>query len=399
MQKKIISMAIAGLVSSFAFAQSNVTIYGVMDAGFSSYSYDKGYNSTTGLKDGRDARSTGVYSDGMTSSRLGFKGEENLGNGLKAIFQLETGVQLDSKDGDGAWGGLKIRQSNIGLTGSFGTVKVGTQLTMSDAWHGGSGAENMGNLSSRNIVGLRGSFAYTKEPGVVYLSPNLSGLTLGVGAFFIDEGGAKETITGGKWAGKTTDTRSTMYNLGAQYLNGPFSAAVTYAGMSRDVGKTSKEWTLSAAYDFKVVKVFGAYEATKDVYANQIASDGSLGYMSATALAAVTPTTKTFDNATWSLGVSIPVMAKGQIHLGYSETDNDLKKSDAKGFLVGYQHDLSKRTTVYAAYQYLDTEKFYNTANMKGRYRNAYGNNGSLTTGNITGRDADGFSVGLRHSF
>ena len=113
MQKKIISMAIAGLVSSFAFAQSNVTIYGVMDAGFSSYSYDKGYNSTTGLKDGRDARSTGVYSDGMTSSRLGFKGEENLGNGLKAIFQLETGVQLDSKDGDGAWGGLKIRQSKL----------------------------------------------------------------------------------------------------------------------------------------------------------------------------------------------------------------------------------------------------------------------------------------------
>ncbi len=165
--------------------------------------------------------------------------------------------------------------------------------------------------------------------------------------------------------------------------------------MSRDVGKTSKEWTLSAAYDFKVVKVFGAYEATKDVYANQIAS----GYMSVTELAAVTPTTKTFDNATWSLGVSIPVMAKGQIHLGYSETDNDLKKSDAKGFLVGYQHDLSKRTTVYAAYQYLDTEKFYNTANMKGRYRNDYGKNGDLTTGNITGRDADGFSVGLRHSF
>ena len=88
MQKKIIALAVAGLVSGVAFAQSNVTVYGIADAGIGSWSAGSSANQ----------RTTGVMTGGMSASRLGFKGEEALGNGLKAIFQFETAVSLDSID-------------------------------------------------------------------------------------------------------------------------------------------------------------------------------------------------------------------------------------------------------------------------------------------------------------
>ena len=92
MQKKIIALAVAGLVSGVAFAQSNVTIYGVADA---NYYYASGDNLSR----------TGVDSGGLNGSRIGFKGEEALGNGLKAIFTMEYGTTIDGEKSDGALGG------------------------------------------------------------------------------------------------------------------------------------------------------------------------------------------------------------------------------------------------------------------------------------------------------
>ena len=183
MQKKIISLAVAALASGAAFAQSNVTIYGIMDVGVSSYSADSVKNYDGKGNNLKSARNTGVYSDGYTSSRLGFKGEEALGNGLKAVFQLESAISQDDKDA--RWG--STRQAFVGLTSSsFGTVKLGTQSSLSDSWHGGAGAENMGNLSTRNIIGgVKGSFAITKQPGITYVSPSFSGLTVGAGARYV----------------------------------------------------------------------------------------------------------------------------------------------------------------------------------------------------------------------
>ena len=380
MQKKIISLAVAALASGAAFAQSNVTIYGIMDVGVSSYSADSVKNYDGKGNNLKSARNTGVYSDGYTSSRLGFKGEEALGNGLKAVFQLESAISQDDKDA--RWG--STRQAFVGLTSSsFGTVKLGTQSSLSDSWHGGAGAENMGNLSTRNIIGgVKGSFANTKQPGITYVSPSFSGLTVGAGAYFIDEGGEKSTV---KYNGKikNSDDRQTVYQIGANYANGPITAAVTFAALDRDFGKSSKEYTVSGGYDFGVAKLTAGYEATKDIYMDGTASayEGKAGL---------------YDFATWSLGLSVPVMANGKVHLGYSQTDNDGKKNDSEAWMLGYEHTLSKRTTVYAAYQYLDNDKRA-VATPAGRYANKYGK-GEFQQ-NVADRDFDGFSIGLRHSF
>ena len=116
MQKKIIALAVAGLVSGVAFAQTNVTVYGVVDQGYaysSSNAAVNGTNKFSGIKDG-----------GLSGSRFGFKGEEALGNGLKAIFTLEYG-----KDGDNNSdvSNFFTRQSFVGLSSNYGTFTLGRQ--------------------------------------------------------------------------------------------------------------------------------------------------------------------------------------------------------------------------------------------------------------------------------
>ena len=122
---------------------------------------------------GNDESATGVQSNGLSTSRIGFKGEEALGNGLKAVFNLESGIDPDTK---AAWG--SNRQANVGLDGKFGKILLGIQPSLSDNWHGGV-SEPMGNISSRNIVGLGGRFSNEKADAVAYYSPMFSGLQLG----------------------------------------------------------------------------------------------------------------------------------------------------------------------------------------------------------------------------
>jgi len=112
MQKKIIALAVAGLVSGAAFAQSNVTIYGQMNA-----SYD---NVSTNAP-GQDT----LNRVSSNSSRLGFKGEEKLGSGISAVFQIENAINLDA----GATTTLATRNTFIGLKGGFGTALAGNHDT------------------------------------------------------------------------------------------------------------------------------------------------------------------------------------------------------------------------------------------------------------------------------
>src|SRR5574338_760341 len=116
MQKKLIALAVAGLVSVPAFAQSNVTIYGIVDMG---YAY-RGDNVVDGVKN-----RNGIDSGIANGSRLGFKGTEDLGNGMKAGFVLEQGILADT--GSSAQGRTFGRQSFAYLGGNFGTVGLGRQ--------------------------------------------------------------------------------------------------------------------------------------------------------------------------------------------------------------------------------------------------------------------------------
>ncbi len=133
MQKKIIALAIAGLASTAAFAQSNVTIYGIADVGVAQARSSGNLTATT------------VRSGGLSTSRIGFKGVEDLGNGLKALFVLEYALDVDQNTGIGgaasrATTGMgaagPARQQLVGLTGGFGTVAAGRLQTTAFDWQG-----------------------------------------------------------------------------------------------------------------------------------------------------------------------------------------------------------------------------------------------------------------------
>jgi predicted porin len=119
MQKKIIALAVASLASGAALAQTNVTMYGVVDAGYLYSSGNQpggGTNTFSGLSSGISA-----------GNRIGFKGSEALGNGLKAVFTLEYGLDIDKNEGIGT-GGLNARQQFVGLSSDkLGTVALGRQ--------------------------------------------------------------------------------------------------------------------------------------------------------------------------------------------------------------------------------------------------------------------------------
>jgi predicted porin len=112
MKKSLICAAALTMIAGLAQAQSNVTIYGLIDA---NVTYN---NNANAAKDGQFKLNSG----GMNTSRLGFRGTEDLGNGLKAIMQLESGVILDTGASDGDMFG---RQANVGLQGAFGKIIAG----------------------------------------------------------------------------------------------------------------------------------------------------------------------------------------------------------------------------------------------------------------------------------
>ena len=125
MSKKITALAFAGLASGAVFAQSNVTVYGLLDAGYNEVHTDGA----------RTERS--IDSSQTAGSRLGFKGSEDLGNGLKALFVLEYALANDINSTIGSaskWSATATRQSYVGLGSDYGTLTLGRLQTAAFTW-------------------------------------------------------------------------------------------------------------------------------------------------------------------------------------------------------------------------------------------------------------------------
>ena len=324
---------------------------------------DAGFASVKSNSNGQ-MRSTGVYTGGLTTPRIGFKGEEALGNGLKAIFVYETAASNDKNTGANTFWG-DTRYAYTGLAGNFGQVRIGVVGTPTDDWNGNEGETgSLGNISARNFAGsLRGAFAGTKDQGIQYVSPTFSGFTFGGAVIFQDEGNDAR-VGGGQ--------RETLYNVGVTYKNGPLQGTVTYGYDKQNnypAGQKSnkQQYALGLGYDFGVVKVQGSYEAVKNA-----------GYAK-----------KDADNNLYTLAAIVPVSKMGKVSLGYAQQDNDQKNSDGKGFVLGYEHSMSKRTTFYTA--------FFRGTNDKVATNQAPGRFGSTFTG---GDDKyNGIALGMRHDF
>ena len=342
MKKSLIALAVLA-ASGAAMAQSSVTLYGVLDTGLT---YSKGEESVYGM----------THVGGNVNSRLGFRGVEDLGNGLKATFNLESGFSAD--DGTNYMGqdGLAFtRTSTVGLAGNFGEVRLGRMLTSSylavnryDAF----GDTGIGASLAWNIP--QTGYAPRTENAISYTSPNFSGFKIGAEYGF----GEKQ---------KARDSR--YFGMGATYDNGPLSLGLGYDRLNSNTmdgllaASDLKTVHLGGAYNFGVAKLLAFYKQSKVSNA---------------------PKFKTFG-----LGVSAPVGAAGEVRASY----NNYKISDDNGkadqLSLGYVHNLSKRTALYGTYAYI-----------KNKDGLAFQLNGAMAGAGLKdGEKQHGLQLGVRHAF
>lgn len=364
MQKKLIALAVAGLVSVPAFAQSNVTIYGIVDMG---YKY-QGDNVTDGVK-----TRNGIDSGISGGSRLGFKGTEDLGNGLKAGFVLEQGINVD--DGSSAQGRTFGRQSFVSLSGGFGTVAAGRQYTPAHAILAGNidpfglGKGTVGSIANFYISEAR------LDNLLAYVSPTWGGFNFVAGYTFNAAGNEQSPKLGGTAA---TDTRA--WTIAPTYKNGPIYLAANYHKLDPVANgePSTKVWDLAGTYDFGLVKVGAVYgqRKTDDIKVKQ-----------------------------WALTGAVPVGAAGKVQLGYGQRKIDADGAEPKvsQWALGYEHALSKRTALYATYAQQNQNR-EQEAITRGDFgtdvRNAFGAGiGDATENGAVAGYQRGFNLGVRHSF
>lgn len=354
MQKKIIALAVAGLVSGAAFAQSNVVVYGVVDM---NYTYAKA----------GDAKFSGMENGGLNGGRIGFKGEEALGNGLKAIYTVEMGLDPDVNSAFN-----QTRQSFVGLSGNFGTISAGRQYAPSGMF---LGATSSNDITSVNPVNMQLGNAFdTMETGggsrwnnsIAYHSNKMAGFD--VRAVYSFGENVRDSYS-------DASTDASKFGIGARYANGPLFLTAIYQTVLDNNGTTpagaemdtdgNKSWAVGGSYDFKVAKLFANYIYEKD----QAPADD-------------------IKKKLWSLGVAVPVTKAGTIKAEYMQFKGEQAgdSAKAKGFGIGYEHDLSKRTRLYGY-----VSRVNNDDGMAWSYK--------TVSAYADGENATAFQVGLRHAF
>jgi len=397
MQKKLIALAVAGLASGAALAQTNVTVYGIADVGYVYSSGNPGRDPFTGLKIPGRSKFSGLSGGGITAgNRLGFKGEEALGNGLKAVFTLEYGLNLDDNSGLGNTGGLNARQQFVGLASKFGTLSLGRQYAPgfnATANNDALEATDMAIQSSLSVYA--GNSITPNSPArynnsIAYTSNNLAGFTISAIYGF---GEATNTFTNmpvGTYNSKLVSTTdSGKIGLGVNYANGPINldavyqsrqnvtvAAVNPPGLRKDIN----EWYVGGSWDFKVVKAYASYQALDNN------NTGTLALPVGCCLAK--------NNDIWTVGLSAPVMSNGLVGLSYGKLSVDNRNApdgDSWGWGAMYQYNLSKRTALYVAYTYLNNDKY--SVPVQTQVAGDGSGIGALGESNYT------FGTGIRHSF
>ena len=387
MQKNLIALAVAGLASTGAFAQANVTVYGVADASFDVVRISGDANNELG-------NTTRVSTN---SSVLGFKGAENLGNGLTAVFQYESSVGFDNGGALGA-----SRDSYVGLAGGFGTVVLGNLTgptrALGSAVDVNAGATGIGANTAligklgNNLIGTTDAtggyaggstcarsstcasiFDTRWKNAIAYVSPSFGGLNATL-AYVANENKALNGLAA---------ANTTGYDVGVKYASGPAMAAVTYNAVSTGNAADLKisDLRVGGTYNFGVASVRALFDlARADNFGGNKVTQAVYGFG---ATFNVTPASKLV----------------GQVYVARDLKVNGSSADDtgAKLFELGVEHSLSKRTMLKATWAMVNNDS-------RARYDfgiNASGiNTGTLPGGaNATGGTVQGLSFGLRHTF
>jgi predicted porin len=350
MKKTLVALAALATVGA-AFAQSTVTLYGRVDVNLTSFDQKTGGVRTPDNNVGAQLATGNAF--GETGSRWGLKGSEDLGGGMKAIFQLENGFAADN--GNLQQGGRQFgRQAYVGLGGGFGTLTFGRQYSPLDAIWGSydaqgyyttapisyawnNGPQNYG--SSAAVVGVHNDTGRISN-AIMYATPAMSGFS---GAVMWAPGENKIPGVNG----------ATQYwGFNAQYANGPIGIGLGYENTEAKTAAFSAKmsnWTLGGQYDFGVAKVYAMYERGRsNIPAGNIYPTNAINGIGAGAGGVATGAG---TDRGWDIGFTIPVGA-ANVGLSYAEEKTEATgtnvtgKNKAIGANVNYS--LSKRTTIYA---------------------------------------------------
>ena len=334
MKKTLVAIAALAVVGA-ASAQSSVTLYGRIDAAIGSTKTTNiigGYNNPIALNGTTADAGAQIRSGGHTGSRWGLKGSEDLGGGLKAIFTLEQGFNVDT----GAPSSTREfhRQAFVGLTGGFGSLTVGRQYDPIDNMYGthdafgysGYGAMNYVFNSNCTVItagaalpagqqGL-GDCIGRQDNSVFYTTPNMGGFNAGL------MWAPGENKAAGVSAGR-------MYGLQAGYANGPINIGGAWQSNKLTGNATAvKNWELGGSYDLSVAKLFLQFEGSKIGGAVDAKDTG------------------------YQIGAVIPLGAPS-VMVSYARENQKAggaRYATASALSLMAQYPLSKRTYVYAAY-------------------------------------------------
>jgi predicted porin len=323
MKKSLLALALLGAFAGAAQAQSSVVLYGNLDAGLTN-------RTDQPLSIGKRANNT-----------LGFKGTEDLGNGLKAIFQLEIRYEPDVGTIEQGAGGVQRPlfqgQSRVGLTGGFGTLRIGRGLTAYqeasiafEPFHGipapqGFQADLHVAGYTSDPLGLPGNSANRFSNAVFYNSPEFYGFQINTTIGTKEANGAVAII------GRGT-ALAPQYPANAAASANPYSISVTYKngplGLMLANERNAIETDVSS-----IAAYWMATPATKLMASYQIQDQSHTRILNQ-------------DTKAWVLGANHTVGA-GKFLAGYGEKRTE-GLSKLKQLSLGYEYSLSKRTYIYA---------------------------------------------------
>ena len=345
MKKSLLALATLGLFAGAASAQSSVTLGGIIDAAYGHVSAG-----------GRSA--SGISNSGINSSRLYFRGIEDIGGGMKAVFWLEGQLANDVGFGGSQTTGLDFRRrSTVALQGGFGEVRLGRDYTPS-FW----------NTTVYDPFGTNG-VGQSLTPGMIV---NASAVPNGTNAvrsnntiaYFLPAGPVQGQFQIG--LGENTGGVKTNNYVGFRvgYVAGPVSAHFGYGDTKGATSAADVKYTnIGASFDAGVVKpmiFWGTEKSGAGVKVSAI-----------------------------ELGLVAPV-GQGEIRAAYSRYDIANSANDWNKFALGYVYNLSKRTAMYAQYARVSN---------KGTQVVAVANNGLSAGAAAAGGGSTGYEFGVRHVF
>lgn len=359
MKKLIVAAVAAAIIAPASVMAAGPTLYGQLHMSV----------------DGKDNGGSGEakYDDwglNSNSSRIGVKGSEDLGNGMKVGYLIEWNVIMDEANNDKE---MTSRNHGLTLSGDWGTALIGKWDTPMKSV--GRKFDLFGDKvgDTRNLSGS-GTLENRADNVAAYVTPNMNGFSATVAYVFDANTGDIDTP---EYSDDNSDNSAISFN--AIYNNGPILVALGYVDYSvdgyedaADIMDDSSSWRLGGAYSFGDFKVLASYTDIE----NEGFIDGA-------------------DTSIWTVGGSYK-MGNNTIKVQYADRDelDDMDDTGSDQWSIGLDHAMSKRTQVYAAYAAVSNDDYSS--------RKAWGGKNSGHDGDgdaALGEDNDVFSVGIIHKF